>query len=120
MNFQRLLTDHLLVRLDPVKETTRGGIIRPGTSPNPIRTGVVLQKGPGRYRKIRRSGTLDYREVYRPMDVEVGERVAFFIASVDTKSGKAVSHYLQEDQRVIREDDALFAIPDGIDVEVTT
>lgn len=115
----RLLTDRVHVRLDPRKTKTSGGIIIPDNSEQVVRTGVVLRVGPGRFVKVRRRGTQEYREVLRPTVVQEGERVAFFIASVDTKTGKAVSQYLQEDERVIREDDVLFVIPDGLDVEVT-
>jgi co-chaperonin GroES (HSP10) len=119
VNFSRLLTDHILVRLEPMRTQTKGGIIIPDTQPRPLRLGTVLLTGPGRYRKVRRRGTTQYDEVWRPVEAAKGDRVAFFIASVDTKSGQAVTHYLQEDQRIIREDDILFLIPDGIDVEVT-
>lgn len=115
----RLFTDRVHVRLDPRKEKTSGGIVIPDNKEQVIRTGVVLDVGPGKYVKTRKRGTQEYRDVLRPTEVQRGERVAFFIASVDTKTGKAVSHYLQEDERVIREDDILFVIPDGIDVEVT-
>jgi co-chaperonin GroES (HSP10) len=119
VRFSRLKSDHLLVKLDPRKEKTRGGIVIPETEAQPIRTGVILQAGPGRWTKVRRRGTGEYKTVLRPMDAQVGERVAFLIGSVDTKTGQAVTHYLQEDERVIREDDVLFAIPDGIDLEVS-
>lgn len=119
MKFQRLLTDRVLVKLEPVKEKTQGGIVIPDTSPRAIRLGEVLLVGPGRYRKVRKREGQDYAEVLQPTETQAGDRVAFFIASVDTKGGQAVSHYLQEDERVIREDDILFVIPDGIDVEVT-
>jgi co-chaperonin GroES (HSP10) len=117
--FKTLLTDRLLVRLEPLKEKTLGGIVIPGTKARTVRTGVILKAGPGRYVKVRRRGTQEYREVLRPVTAQAGERVAFLIGSVDTKTGQAVTHYLQEDERVIREDDVLFVIPDGIDVEVT-
>lgn len=120
IRFAQLLHDHALVRLDPRKDKTRGGILIPDTEAQPIRTGVVLQVGRGRRVKVRRRAEPgSYREIFRPIDVQVGERVAFLIGSVDTKTGQAVTHYLQEDERVIREDDILFAIPDGIDVEVS-
>ena len=119
MSFSRLLNDCVLVRLDPVSHETKGGILIPDTQPHPLRKGVVLQVGPGRYRKVRRRGTDKYDEVWRRLESKAGDRVAFFIASVDTKSGKAVAHYLAEDERVIRESDILFFLLDGADVEVT-
>lgn len=119
MRIVRLLSDRLHVRLDPRKEKTAGGLVIPDTQAQPVRTGVILRRGPGRYVKTRRGRTDEYRDVFRPMEAQTGERVAFLIGSVDTKSGQAVTHYLQEDERVIREDDVLFVIPDGIDVEVS-
>jgi hypothetical protein len=116
MFFQTLLADRLLVRLDPLPEKTGSLVL---LRPRTVRTGVVLQRGPGRYVKFRQRQTQEYRDVLRPIDVQQGERVAFLIGSVDTKTGQAVTHYLQEDERVIREDDVLFAIPDGVDVEVS-
>jgi len=114
----RWKADHVHVRLDPRKERTSSGILIPETKAQEIRTGVILDVGPGKYVKTRRRGTSEYRGVFRPMEARKGERVAFFIASVDTKSGQAVTHYLQEDERLLREDDILFVIEDG-DVEVT-
>lgn len=119
MRFTRLFSDRILVRLDPRKEKTSGGILLPDTNAQAVRTGIVLDIGPGKLVKTRRSGTSEYREVFRPIDVRRGEKVAFLIGSVDTKTGQAVTHYLQEDERVIREEDVLFAIPDGVDVEVS-
>ncbi len=118
VQFARLLSDHVLVRLDPRKDKTSGGVLLPDTKEQEVRTGVIIGMGPGKHVKVRRRGTSDYRGVFRPMTAKVGERVAFFIASVDTRSGKAVTHYLQEDERLIREDDILFVIEDG-DVDVT-
>lgn len=117
--FKTLLSDRILVRLDPPKAKTSGGIVIPDNQPQRTRTGVILQVGPGRYVKVPRRGTQEYREVLRPIEAQMGERVAFLIGSVDTKTGQAVTHYLQEDERVIREDDILFAFSDDIDVEVT-
>jgi co-chaperonin GroES (HSP10) len=118
MKFQSLGSDRVLVRLDPRRTHTRGGLVIPDTEAQMIRTGVILQTGPGKWVKTRRRVTQDYREVLRPIEARVGERVAFFIGSVDTKSGQAVSFHLREDERLIREEDVLFVIEEG-DVEVT-
>lgn len=119
MSFRRLISDRVHVRLDPISEKTRGGIIIPDTSPRPVRKGVVLDVGPGRYVKVRQKGTTTYSDRWLPVEVKKGDRVVFFSASVDTKTGQAVTYYLQEDERVIRENDVLFVIPEGADVEVT-
>lgn len=115
----RLFNDHVRVRLDPPLKQ-RGSILVPDIArANPVRTGVILDVGPGKYVKTRQRRTHEYRDVLRPVEAKRGERVAFLIGSVDTKSGKAVSHYLQEDERVIREEDILFVFEDGANVEVT-
>lgn len=117
--FEKLLADRLLVRLDPVRKQI-GSILVPDIArANPVRTGVILEAGPGRYVRFYDRERQKYREVLRPLDAHVGERVAFLIGSVDTKTGQAVTHYLQEDERVIREDDVLFEIPAGVNVEVS-
>lgn len=114
----RLKSDRVHVRLDPRKEKTSGGILLPDSNAQALRTGVIIDVGPGKHVKVRRHGKDEYREVFRPMEAKVGERVAFFIASVDTKGGKAISHYLQEDERLITEEDILFVIDEGA-VEIT-
>jgi hypothetical protein len=115
----RLFSDHVRVHLEP-PITQVGSILVPDIArANAVRTGVILDVGPGKYVKTRKRGTSEYRDVLRPMEAKKGERVAFLIGSVDTKSGKAVSHYLQEDERVIREDDILFVFEDGADVKVS-
>lgn len=109
MKIIKLLHDYLLVRLDPRKETTPGGIIR--TTEQPIWTGVVLMTGPGR----------QYVDKYLPIDVQVGERVAFLSAASDGHlSGLAIHEALvcnfagevvakMDEHRIIRENDVLFA-----------
>jgi co-chaperonin GroES (HSP10) len=118
MRILQLLHDYLLVRLDPRKKTTPGGIIR--TTEQPIWTGVVLMTGPGR----------QYVDKYVPIDVKVGERVAFLSAATDGHlSGLAVNEALvcnfvgeaiakTDEQRIIRENDVLFVIEEG-DPEIT-
>lgn len=117
ITFSRLLTDRVLVRLEPQKTATSGGVLL--VRDEPYRTGVVVAAGPGRWVKVKRRGAEGYREVLRPTEVREGERIVFPIGSVDTKVGKAVTHYLREDERVIREDDILFVIEDDTDVEVS-
>jgi co-chaperonin GroES (HSP10) len=113
MKVLKLLNDYLLIRLDPRKKTTSGGIIR--TTEQPIWTGVVLMAGPGR----------QYTDKYLPIDVKVGERVAFLSAAADGHlSGLAVKEALvcnfvdevvakMDEQRIIRESDVLFVIEEG-------
>lgn len=106
MKFAKLLSDHVLVELEPARERTGGGIILPGTVAEPVRVGRVLQAGPGRR----------FKDRFVPTSVQVGERVCFFIASADTKTGQAVTYHLEKDQRLMREQDILGVVADGVEV----
>jgi len=59
MKIRKLLSDWMLIQLDPRKETTPGGIIR--TSEQPVWTGVVQMAGPGR----------QYRDKFVPMEEDI-------------------------------------------------
>jgi chaperonin GroES len=108
MKFKKLLTDHVLVELEPARERTGGGIIIPGTVAEPVRVGRVLMVGPGR----------KFKDRFVPTTVQEGERVCFFIASADTKSGKSVSYHLEESQRLMREQDILGVLVEGVEVSL--
>lgn len=108
MRLRRLLGDSVLVRLDPHRESTRGGIIVPDTSARPIRTGWVLKTGPGRR----------YSDRFVATDVKVGEHVAFFIGAADTKSGQLVNAQLNENERLLTERDILFAFEGDLEVSL--
>jgi co-chaperonin GroES (HSP10) len=95
----------MIVEIEPDKETHAGSsIVR--VSENPIRVGKVLAIGPGRH----------YIDKFVPTEVEVGERVVFLVASADTQSGKAIHHYLPNNQRMIRETDVLFVTTGDVEV----
>lgn len=102
----RPLHDWMVVELEPNKETFSGSSIIK-VKDSPIRIGKVLAVGPGRH-------YVDGKFV--PMEVEVGERVVFLIASADTQSGKSVHHYLPDNQRLIRETDVLFVAIGSMEV----
>jgi co-chaperonin GroES (HSP10) len=106
IEFARLLSDWVLVELEPAKEATLGGIIKVG--PDPIRIAKVLKAGPGRH----------YVDKYVPSEVKPGDRFPFFKATSDTKQGRQLAERLPEGQELIRESDILFVIEEG-DVEVT-
>jgi len=109
----RPLFDVLVVRLDPAATETSGGIVLPGTSPSPIRTGVVVRAGPGRhtYRAHRNRRGMS-NEGFRPTDVRVGERVVFLAALLDTQQGKQVGYWLGDGVGLIHESDVLMACSD--------
>lgn len=102
----RLLSDYILVQLEPEQEKTAGGIIKLG--PEPVRTGHVLMVGPGR----------DYVDRFVPMPDLIGKRIAFMIAASQTKKGQAVRRQLSlaDDQEVIRLGDVLFEVDEGVRV----
>lgn len=105
--------DFIVVEVEPLKEYSRGGIIK--VAPEPIRTGYVRAVGPGRYYR----NTDSDKETFVPMELKPGDRIAFFQAVTQTKQGKQLRWSLPDDIEILRETDALFVIPEGVDVEVT-
>jgi len=109
----RPLHDHCVVEMEPVKEFSRGGIIM--VAPEPVRVGRVVSIGPGRrYQKTEGS-----KEKFVRTELKVGERIAFFQAVTQTQQGYLLHYRLPENQALLRETDALFVLPEGVDVEVT-
>ena len=97
--------DWLLVELEPIKEFSRGLIIR--TAPEPIRTAKVIAVGKGKH----------YPDRFVPTVVKPGERIAFFYAIAETKQGRQVGYLLPEGQELIRETDVLGVLGDGVQIE---
>lgn len=110
----RPLRDVLLVRLEPARDITAGGIIRPLVRQNPSRIGTVLRAGPGRYWKDRTTGKMSFW----PMEAKPGDRVVFAAALLDVSQGKALAHVLDDGQALIRETDVLLVIPQGEEVDI--
>lgn len=105
----RPLHDWLLVKLEPLPEKTRGGIILPSANEARQRVGRILRAGPGRRRWSR---TLQ-RHFLEPLDVEVGERVVFYREHLEHQQGKSLVGVLQElepDTGLIRPMDILFSL----------
>lgn len=107
MKFRRLLSDWMLVKLEPRQKVSLGGIVLPhgGT----IRTGEVLMAGPGR----------QHRDRFVPMDPDiVGKRVAFFVAAVSGhQQGQTLLKYLGDDQGLIRQSDILLFLEGDVSVQ---
>ena len=98
--FRKLLNDWVLIKVDPLpkENVTLGGILL--TEPHMARTGVVLFFGQGkRY----------HDGPYRKVDLSVGDHVAFFAGNMDTKQGKAIQAYIEEDEALLPETAVLFA-----------
>jgi len=110
----RPLRDVLLIKLEQARDVTAGGIIRPLVRQNPSRLGTVLRAGPGRWWKDRHTG----KWRYWAMEVQVGDRVVFAAALLDTKQGKSVAYVLNDDEALIRETDVLLVIPQGENIEI--
>lgn len=98
---KKLLHDWVRVKLDPVGEEnlSPGGIVMP--TPELVRTGVVMQTGPG---KTYCDG------VHKPTTVELGQRVVFLAANTDNKQSQMLAEYLEEDEVLLPEDAILFVL----------
>jgi co-chaperonin GroES (HSP10) len=108
---RRLLSDWVLVEVEPEKKVTSGGIIIPHTSPEPLRIGTVKMTGPGRR----------YIDKFIPIEVKEGDRVAFMIGAARTKQGKELRTRLdmEADTELVRQGDILFVVNPGADIEVS-
>jgi co-chaperonin GroES (HSP10) len=105
----RPLQDWVLVELEPgASRVTGSGLHLVGE--DPVRMARVLAVGSGR--------RVGKKEHLIPTEVKPGERVAFFIASVQTKQGAQVFHSLPENQALIKESDILI-VDDGGDARIT-
>ena len=105
----RLRSDYLLLKIDPVKTKTRGGIVLVDPDTAPIRTGVVLQAGPGRR----------YTEKFEPMPEDItGKRLAFMMAATQTQAGEQLHMHLDmgNDLRLVRLGDVLLEVDKGTEV----
>ena len=108
MEIRRLLSDNLLVEVEPAREKTKSGIIIPDPDIAPFRVGRVLRAGPGRR----------YSDKFVGMEPGIiGERVVFVAAASDTKQGQEMRAKMSESQRIIRLGDCLLIV-EG-DVEIT-
>ena len=98
----KLCGNTILIRLDPETTKTSGGLYKPdGAMEHVLRTGEVLQVGPGKY-------AADDTSVRVPMDVQPGDGVVFikFIAT-HMESAKGVRKYLSEDEALIQSSDVM-------------
>ena len=109
--------DWILVHRDPPQQ--RSTIIHtPNDEGSSVRTGTVLRTGKGRSLK---NGTIV------PVDVQVGERIAFFRWHHEHRPGKANSKALKEiaedlgvkdDVVLVRENDILFTFEGDLRIDV--
>lgn len=103
------MTDWLLVELEP--GTQKHGLLHLVTEDR-VRMGKVLSVGPGRYDK--KTGK------QHSMDVQPGERVAFFRENLFHKPGEQITRTLKElgeNLAMLRVIDVLLAVGDDTKVE---
>lgn len=102
MRIAKLLSDWMLVELEPEIRKTAAGLLMPDIYRVPVYIGKVLMAGSGRY----------YRDKFIPMEKDmVGQRVAFMAAASDgSRQGMALMHHVDENQRLIRQGDILFIV----------
>ncbi len=110
----RPLQDVILISIEP-EQKNYGSIVLPDSAAEPVRVGTVLAVGPGKHWRNRRTK----KSMFRPIEVIVGERIAFFMANLQTKQGKQICHVLEDGQGLIRETDVLFVIPPGEKLDIS-
>ena len=101
------LQDWVLIEIEEAQQM-KGSLHLPDAEKEPLRTARVLKVGPGK--RHEKTG------VILPMAVRPGDRVAFFMAVVQTKLGAALVHALDEGQGLIRENDIVFVIEGDVRV----
>lgn len=112
----RLLSDWILVKCDPFQQ--KSSIIEMVTNESPVRTGTVLDVGPGRW--------LNEKKAVRvPIDVGPLARVAFLRWHQEHRPGKAVVHALADlseelgaEVCLIRQNDILFSFTGDVKVDL--
>lgn len=67
-----------------------------------VRTGVVVAHGPGK--------SFSKEGKFVPIQVKVGERVAFFAGNMDTKQGKNLQAFVEDDEALLPESAILFVL----------
>ncbi len=102
----RPLHDNILIELEPAP-TEYKGIIVPNEDSIPIRTGFVRALGPG---KLLSTG------VRKKVGLEIGERVAFFMAVTQVGTNRVLGYVLPDNHIMLKESDILCAI--GVEVEI--
>lgn len=107
------LGDRVMVKLDSLKEVSKGGIaLIADNTVSSIRTGTVLRIGPGSWVGGRR----------QPIDVEPGEKVAFLRWHLEHQTGKQITHalsQLEENVGLLKDEDILFAYPAEQNIEIS-
>lgn len=96
----RPLHDWLVVAMDPLPESHGSILLVHGGR---VRTGTVLRTGPGK----------KAADTYAPLDVAVGDKVAFFRENLEHKQGRTLLTYTDENTALIRATDVLFVVLPG-------
>jgi len=96
--------DWIVVKLDQPPEPKTGELWVPPSQEDAVRTGVIVETGPGRTSK---------KGKIIPMEATPGMKVAFFRANFETLNGKTLQRVLQQidkDIALIQERDILYEI----------
>jgi chaperonin GroES len=105
----RPLHDVLVVEIEKRPEVTASGIIIPATAIERKCIGRVVAAGPGKWKWNSRTD----EEWFQATEVQVGERVVFHRANLETQQGKQLCWTVGDDIGVIHETDVLLVIPEG-------
>ena len=99
----KLMGNSVLIQLDPESNKVDSGILyKPdGAMEHVLRTGVVLDVGPGKYLNNDNS-------LRQPMDVSPGDGVVFvkFVAT-HTETAKSIQKYVGDDKAILQYSDIM-------------
>lgn len=102
----RPLGDWIVVELPKPEKPKAGVLWVPPSQEDRVRTGIILETGPGR---VSKKGKLI------PMEVKKGMKVAFFRENFETMHGKTLVGFLRqldENIGIIQERDILYIVED--------
>ncbi len=97
--------DWIVLEVEPFQK--KSSVLELPTNESAVRTGKVVDIGPGR------DGVA--------MDVELGQRLAFFRWNQEHQAGKAVHHVLSglgENLVVVRQTDILFEVLEDVQLDI--
>lgn len=104
----RVATDRILLKLDPMAQETKGGIIIPGHLKGDLyQTGVVLAKGPGSRDPDKAKRRLEDAIL---ADIEIGSRLLVIWVQREVHTNILVRSLFADDIIVVRSMDIILAL----------
>lgn len=97
--------DWVLLEIEPVQK--KSTLLELPTNESAVRVGRVVKMGPGKEGQV--------------MDIQVGQRLAFFRWNQEHQAGKAVHHVLSdisENLVVVRQTDVLFEVLEDLQMDI--